>query len=115
MTILAVFFVDGCFVRHGGRPRRALGIRRRWAPGPVKAEPVEELRKQADIAVRVLTVFRGAALLLDEVGFRCNPKFISQLFFFVFARILFIFCPPFFLCVLSVLCIFLLYLCEKNK
>lgn len=33
----------------------------------MKAEPVEELRKQASIAVRVLKVFRGAALLLDEV------------------------------------------------
>lgn len=31
---------------------------------------MSELRKQAEIAVRVLTVFRGAALLLDEVQ-RC--------------------------------------------
>ena len=34
----------------------------------MKPEPIEDLRRQADIAVRVLTVFRGAALLLDEVS-----------------------------------------------
>lgn len=49
------------------RRRRALGMRPRWRPQTVKLEPIEELRKQADIAVKVLTVFRGAALLLDEV------------------------------------------------
>lgn len=38
-----------------------------WSRAPPKLEPVDELRRQADIAVRVLTVFRGAALLLDEV------------------------------------------------
>lgn len=39
-----------------------------WRRTLAKPEPVEDLRRQADIAVRVLTVFRGAALLLDEVG-----------------------------------------------
>lgn len=38
-----------------------------WRRVPAKLEPVQELRRQAEIAVRVLTVFRGAALLLDEV------------------------------------------------
>lgn len=38
-----------------------------WRRAPAKLEPVQELRRQAEIAVRVLTVFRGAALLLDEV------------------------------------------------
>lgn len=47
--------------------RRALGMRPGWRRAPPKLEPVEELRRQANIAVRVLTIFRGAALLLDEV------------------------------------------------
>lgn len=51
----------------GSYNRRALGMRPRWKRPAVKAEPVEELRKQANIAVKVLKVFRGAALLLDEV------------------------------------------------
>lgn len=51
----------------GSCDRRALGMRPRWRRSAVKAEPVEELRKQASIAVRVLKVFRDAALLLDEV------------------------------------------------
>lgn len=56
-----------CIVRMVADHRRALGMRPGWRRTPVKPEPVEELRRQADIAVRVLTVFRGAALLLDEV------------------------------------------------
>ena len=47
--------------------RRALGLRPRWRRATFRPEPVEELRKQADIAVRVLEVFKKSALLLDEV------------------------------------------------
>lgn len=43
-------------------------MRPRWKRPSLKVESVEDLRKQADIAVKVLTVFRGAALLLDEVS-----------------------------------------------
>ena len=64
-----------CVVRTVADHRRALGMRPGWRRTPVKPEPVEELRRQADIAVRVLTVFRGAALLLDEVGLVATALF----------------------------------------
>lgn len=48
--------------------RRALGLRSKWRPKALVTTPVEELRKQASIAVKVLGVFKSAALLLDEVG-----------------------------------------------
>lgn len=43
-----------------------MGMRPRWRKKYTPVVPVEELRKQAEIAVRVLDVFRRAALLLDE-------------------------------------------------
>lgn len=53
-----------------------------WRRAPAKLEPVGELRKQADIAVRVLKVFRGAALLLDEVKYcACIPGTANQMVF----------------------------------
>lgn len=51
-----------------------------WRRAPAKLEPVGELRKQAEIAVRVLKVFRGAALLLDEVR-TCIPSTANQIVF----------------------------------
>ncbi|CAM9444365.1 unnamed protein product, partial [Hapterophycus canaliculatus] len=57
----------------GSSVMRALGMRPGWRRATAKIEPVGELRKQAEIAVRVLTVFRGAALLLDEVDLILQP------------------------------------------
>lgn len=65
-----VFLANNCVSVCGDdcwNSSRALGLRPRWRRAAFKPEPVEELRKQADIAVRVLDVFKKAALLLDEV------------------------------------------------